>query len=183
MPKLPKILRRGPQRPSRIFEVETLDLEFANGERRVYERLTSRGVGAVIVVPMLDDETVVLVREYAAGLHCYELGLPKGRLEPGESIIEGANRELQEEIGYGARHLQRINRLSLAPAYMAHVTEVVLARELYPSSLPGDEPESLEVVHWPLAEIHALAQREDVSEGRTIAALYLAADYLSKEDK
>ena len=61
------------------------DLEFSNGERRRFERLVSRGHGAVVVVPMLDDETVLLVREYAAGMHRYELGLVKGRIDVGET--------------------------------------------------------------------------------------------------
>ena len=69
--------------------MERLDLEFANGERRRYERLHGRGHGAVIVVPMLDDDTVLLVREYAAGVHRYELGLVKGRIDAGETAAAG----------------------------------------------------------------------------------------------
>ena len=61
------------------YRMERLDLEFSNGERRKYERLHGRGHGAVAVVPMLDADTVLLVREYAAGVHRYELGLVKGR--------------------------------------------------------------------------------------------------------
>src|SRR5690606_39648439 len=53
------------------YRLERLDLEFGNGERRRYERLHGRGHGAVAVVPMLDDDTVLLVREYAAGVHRY----------------------------------------------------------------------------------------------------------------
>ena len=84
------------------YRLERLDLEFSNGERRHYERLHGRGHGAVAVVPMLDDDTVLLVREYAAGLHRYELGLVKGRIDAGETPREAALRELVEEIGTGA---------------------------------------------------------------------------------
>ena len=62
------------------FRRQQLDLEFSNGERRLYERQLSQGHGAVVVVPMLDAQTVLLVREYAAGVHRYELGLVKGRM-------------------------------------------------------------------------------------------------------
>ena len=99
MAKLPKIRARREQEPGKSFKVERLDLEFSNGEKRTYERLCTHGLGAVIVVAMLDDETVLLVREYAAGLHHYELGLVKGRLDAGETILEGAQRELKEEAG------------------------------------------------------------------------------------
>jgi len=182
MPRLPKILGRRELDPGNLFTIEQVDLQFANGERRSYERLRSRGLGAVIVVPMLDAQTVLLVREYAAGLHHYEIGLVKGRLERDESVLAAAQRELQEEAGYAAGRLEVINRFSLAPGYMTHVTHVVLARDLYPSRLQGDEPEQLEVVPWPLARLHELTAREDCTEGRTIAALYVARDYLAGQE-
>ena len=160
------------------FELEHLDLEFANGERRQFQRLNGRGHGAVIVVPMLDEQTVLLVREYAAGMHRYELGLVKGRIDAGESAVQAADRELKEEAGYGARELLVLRELSLAPTYMSHQTTLVLARDLYPQRLPGDEPEELEVVPWKLAELDQLMLREDFSEGRSLAALFIAREWL-----
>jgi len=176
---LPTIHARRERRPADLFKVEQLDLEFSNGERRVYERLVSRGLGAVIIVAMPDDQTVLLIREYACGVNRYELGLPKGRLEKDESLLEGANRELQEECGFAARRLDDIGHLTLAPGYMSHVTHVVLARDLYPSRLPGDEPEELEVIPWSMDDLWSLVQRSDCTEGRTIAALYMARDRLA----
>ena len=110
MTRLPKIRARRELDPDKLFTIEQLDLEFSNGERRSYERLRSRGLSAVIVVPMRDDDTVLLVREYAAGLNHYEIGLVKGRLEPGEDILEAAQRELQEEAGMAASDLQEYDR-------------------------------------------------------------------------
>jgi len=181
MPKLPRILNRHKHDPGKLFKVERLDLEFSNGTRRTYERLRSRGLGAVIVVAMRDDETVLLVNEYAAGLHHYELGLVKGRLEPGETVLEGAQRELREEIGFGANDMRELTTLSLAPGYMTHITHVVLARQLYPSKLEGDEPEELEIVPWLMSDLGSLVNRPDCTEGRSIAALYIARDYLRQE--
>jgi ADP-ribose diphosphatase len=162
------------------YRMERLDLEFDNGERRLYERLHGRGHGAVAVVPMIDDRTVLLVREYAAGMHRYELGLVKGRIDAGETPLQAADRELKEEAGYGARRLEVVRTLTLAPTYMSHVTTVVLARDLYPERLPGDEPEELEVVPWRLDALHELVAREDCSEGRSIAALYVVREYLAR---
>ena len=176
---LPIIHARRERRPADLFKVEQLDLEFSNGERRVYERLISRGLGAVIIVAMPDEDTVLLIREYACGVNRYELTLPKGRLEAGESLLEGANRELQEECGFAARRLEDIGHLTLAPGYMTHVTHVVLARDLYPSRLPGDEPEELEVIPWSMNALLELVQRPDCTEGRTIAALYMVRDLLA----
>ena len=160
------------------YRMERLDLEFGNGERRRYERLHGRGHGAVVVVPMLDEETVLLVREYAAGVHRYELGLVKGRIDAGESPAQAADRELMEEAGFGARRIDVLRALSLAPTYMSHQTHLVIARQLYPQRLPGDEPEELEVVPWKLDDLHQLILREDFSEGRSIAALFIAREWL-----
>jgi ADP-ribose diphosphatase len=166
--------RRGD--PERV--VEELDLEFSNGERRLYRRAPATDNGAVIVVPMLDDDTALLIREYAAGTHRYELGLVKGRIDGDETPEEAANRELKEEAGYGARSLTVLRRISLAPTYMGHETVLVLARDLYEERLVGDEPEQLDVVPWRLDALHELILAEDFSEGRSIAALFIVREWL-----
>jgi ADP-ribose diphosphatase len=179
MPTPPIIHATRDSTASSFLHVEQVDLEFSNGERRTYERLKGSGLGAVIIVPMIDDETVLLVREYGVGLDRYELGLPKGRLDRDETAEQGANRELKEEVGYGARKLKILHNLSLSPSYMTHMAHVVLAQDLYPERLAGDEPEPLEVVPWKLAELHTLVARDDVTEGRSIAALFMAREYLA----
>ena len=163
------------------YRVEHLDLEFSNGERRRVQRMHGRGHGAVVVVPMLDDDTVLLVREYAAGMHRYELGLVKGRIDAGETPLQAADRELKEEAGYGARSLLALRELTLAPTYMSHAAHLVLARDLYPERMPGDEPEILEQVPWKLDALHELILREDFSEGRSIAALFIAREWLRNQ--
>ena len=176
--KLPHVLRRY-ERKGSLFRAEYVDLEFSNGERRTYTRVLRQGPGGVIIVAMPDDEHALLIREYAGGQHRYELGLPKGRLEPGEHSTEGANRELQEECGYAARSLQDLGYLTLIPGLMEHRSRIVLARDLYESWLPGDEPEEIDVIKWPLDDLVTLIQREDFSEGRSIAALYMVRDLLA----
>lgn len=164
---------------SRFLRAEEVDLEFSNGERRTFERLQSSGLGAVVIVPMHDDETVLLVREYAVGVDRYELGLPKGRLDRDETAEQGADRELKEEIGFGARQLHILTNLAVSPAYMTAMTHVVLARDLYPERLVGDEPEPLEVVPWKMSQLHTLIGHPEVSDGRSIAALFITREYLA----
>lgn len=178
---LPTILESRWRSPGDTFKIQELELEFSNGVRRTYQRMSPRGLGAVIIVPMRDKDTVLLAREYAAGLHQYEIGLPKGRLEKGESVLEAAQREMKEEIGFGAKRLEILTTLSLAPGYMTHITHIVLARDLYEEKLEGDEPEELEVIPWPIADMTTLTARDDCTEGRTIAALYIARDFMEAE--
>jgi ADP-ribose diphosphatase len=175
----PKILSRRIVAQSRLFRVEEVDLEFANGARRTFERVPG-GVDSVMIVPLLDAETVLLIREYAAGSDRYELGLPKGVVESGEDPLVAANREIQEEIGYGARDLRIIKRVSLVPGYIEHHSLIVLARDLYTNRLPGDEPEPIEVVPWRLDEIDALIARDDFDEARCVAGLFVALHALGR---
>jgi ADP-ribose diphosphatase len=121
---------------------------------------------------------VLLIREYAAGVERYELALPKGRVEEGENIDEAANREIREEVGYGARRLTLLKSMTLAPGYFSHATHIVLAEDLYEDRLEGDEPEALEVVPWPLANIAELVEHEECTEARSIAALYMVRERL-----
>lgn len=178
----PRILARRLVAQSRLFRVEQLDLEFANGSRRTFERIPA-GADSVLIVAMPDPGAVLLVREYGAGSERYELGLPKGIVEPGEDPLAAANREIQEELGFAARRLDPIGRVSLVPGYIGHRSLIVLARDLYPSRLPGDEPEPIEVVPWRLDEQDALLDRDDFDEARSIAALFLAQRFLARESR
>lgn len=179
MPEKPTILNKSIVAKSRLFAIESLDLQFSNGVLRNYERLArSNKGGAVLIIPMLDETTVLLIREYSAGVDRYELGLPKGKTEANEPALAAANRELKEEVGYGARKLEKITTLSLAPSYLEHETDIILARDLYPEKIAGDEPEELEVVPWQLADIEPLLATGECTEARSIAALFLAQAYL-----
>ncbi len=174
----PKIHQTHVVASSRLFTVESLDLEFSNGVQRTYERLAPGGHGAVMMVPINKDGEVLLIREYGVGIEDYTLTLPKGAVDLGESIEEAANRELKEEIGKGARSLHYLKKMSLSPSYMKSGIDVLIAQDLYDESLEGDEPEPLEVVSWPLDNIDALVIRDDMTEGRAIAALYMAKAWL-----
>jgi ADP-ribose diphosphatase len=174
----PQVLSRQSVARSRLFHIESLELRFANGAERTFERLTGSDQGAVMIIAMPDPEHVLLIREYAAGFEDYVLTLPKGLVDPGEDIITAANRELMEECGFGAKRIEPLVELSLAPNYMRHRMQVLLATELYPKRLPGDEPEPLVVETHALEELPALLMRDDFHEARAIAALFIARDTL-----
>jgi len=181
MRKKPEIIASATIAQTRLFRIERLDLRFANGVNVQYERLMGSPAGAVLIVPLLDANTVLLIREYAAGVHRYELALPKGRIETGESLIDAANREIMEEIGYGAHQLQHIHSLTLAPGYVNSITHIVLAQNLYPQRSVGDEPEEIEVVPWRLDQLPELLAQADCTEARSIAALFIVRDLLQRK--
>ncbi|MEL7799796.1 ADP compounds hydrolase NudE [Idiomarina loihiensis] len=178
--QVPQILARRVVAQSRLMRIEAVDLKFSNGEQRQFERMKGSGRGAVMIVPCLDEETLLLIREYAAGLHDYQLGFPKGLIDPGETPEEAAQRELKEEVGYGSRQLEFLMEVSLAPQFFSAKMSVFVARDLYPERLPGDEPEPLEKVTWPLNDIDNLLAQPDFSEARSVAALLMLLRNLSE---
>jgi len=177
----PQVLGREEIARSRLFTIESLELRFANGAERTFERLMGSGSGAVMIVAMPDPDHVLLIHEYAAGFDDYALTLPKGLVDPGEDIITAANRELMEECGMGARRIEPLVELSLAPNYMNHRMQVMLATDLYEKRLPGDEPEPLVVETHAIDALPALLAREDFHEARAIAALFIAREKLRTE--
>jgi len=182
MRKKPKITNIHTVAQSRIFNIESMDVEFSNGTTRVYERLMSRGNGAVLVIPMLDNDTVLMIYEFSGGTERYELGLTKGKIDNGETPIEAAGRELKEEIGYGAKRLTFLKTITLAPGYQSSETHIVLAEDLYEEHAEGDEPEPLEIIPHKLSELDILSYNDDITEARSIVALYMARDFIKNRN-
>ncbi|CAB1274706.1 ADP compounds hydrolase NudE [Candidatus Nitrosacidococcus tergens] len=176
----PKIITTKTIAKTRFFHVEHVNLHFSNGVNTHYERLKSDTRGAVLIVPMLDQETVLLVREYAVGTERYELALPKGHVEAEEDLLAAANREIMEEVSYGAHRLTYLTSFTLAPSYMSHHIHVVLAEDLYEEHRDGDEPEEIEVVPWKLSKLTDLIARQDCTEARSIAALFMIKERFNR---
>lgn len=178
----PKIHQINTIASSRLFSVESVSLEFSNGIHRVYERLKPAVHESVMIVPVLDQQ-LILIREYAVGIDSYDLGFSKGLIETGETVIEAANRELKEEVGFGARQLTLLRSLTVAPSYFSSQMNIVVAEDLYPESLTGDEPEPLAQQRWPLANMMALLNEPDFRESRNISALFLLREWLRERGR
>ncbi|MEZ8150854.1 ADP compounds hydrolase NudE [Vibrio splendidus] len=175
----PEILGQQTVAQSKLFSIESLDLRFSNGVERTYERMKPSGRNAVMMVPITEQGDILLVREYAAGTERYELGFPKGLIDPGEQPNQAAVRELKEEIGFGANKLTPLKEVILAPSYFSSKMTLFIAEELYPEKLEGDEPEPLDIVRWPLAQAEELLTHLDFCEARSITALLLALRVLN----
>lgn len=178
MRKKPEILSVKKLASSRLFTLEEVHLHFNNGNQRYYERLRNNAINSVLIVPLLNQDTLLLVREYAVGIEDYHVAFPKGLVEPDEDISQAADRELKEEVGYGAKNIRLLKRVSTSPGYTTRSSHIVLAKELYPARLEGDEPETIEVISWPLKDISRLSQHPEFHETQSIAALLLLQEHL-----
>ena len=172
---VPKILERRRNKVSRFFTVDELDLEISNNTRRTYDRL-SGGNGAILAVPF-DGNDFYLTSEYACGFERYELGFVKGQIDAGEDGVTACNRELEEEIGFGAKNIVLLRReMTVAPGMLQLRMFTYLCTDLYPKILVGDEPEPIAIVKVSPAEARDLIFDVDspLTESRAIACLTLA---------
>lgn len=165
---------------TRHFEVEERVLRFRNGGELRAERLRDGGHQAVAVVAMLDENRVILIEEYAAGVHAFSLGLPMGGVAAEESIEDAARRELAEETGYTATHITRLQTLRVVPSHLEHSVCVCVATGLHAAEATGDELETPTVHSYPLSRLFELVASGELVEARSIAALAMARDWLQE---
>jgi ADP-ribose pyrophosphatase len=132
---------------------------------------TIRHPGAAAVVPIKDDGTVVLIRQFrhAAGGFIYEI--PAGKLSPGEDPLDCAARELEEEVGYRASSFELLSSIFTAPGFADEVIHVYKATGLTKGQQQLDRDEVLEIVEMPLDQAIARIQDGTIRDGKTIVGL------------
>jgi ADP-ribose pyrophosphatase len=132
-------------------------------------------VGAVTVLPVDEAGNIWFVRQYRHPVRQWLLELPAGTLRAGEDPLEGAGRELQEEIGMRAGRMEPLLTFWLAPGYSSEFMRIYLAGELSPSALPQDEDEMITVEKVPAAQAVAMALDGRLDDAKSIVAILAAA--------
>ncbi len=130
-----------------------------------------RHPGAAAVVPMKDDGTVILIRQFrhAAAGFIYEI--PAGKLHPGEDPIACAARELEEEIGYKAGKLELLSSIFTAPGFTDEMIHIYLATGLTVGRQQLDHDEVLEVIELPLLEAIKMIETGAIRDAKSIVGL------------
>lgn len=134
--------------------------------------------GSVIIVPVDVAGNLLFVRQYrhAAGKDLLEL--PAGTLEEGEDPAICAAREIREETGFAADRIEKIGDFFLAPGYSTEFMHVYLAQELRYDPLEADADEFLSVETIPFAQAIQMAERGEMPDAKSLAALFLAKPHL-----
>lgn len=152
-----------------VLNRETVTLP--NGQSTNLEII--RHPGASAVVPIKNDGTIVLIRQFrhAAGGFIYEI--PAGKLHPQEDPRICAARELEEEIGYQAGKLELLTSIWTAPGFTDEVIHIYQGTDLQPGRQQLDHDEVLEVVEWPLEKAIAGIHNGTIRDAKTIIGLQL----------
>ena len=130
-----------------------------------------RHPGAAAIVPLKDDDTVVLIRQFRLAAGGYIFEIPAGKLHPGEDPGHCATRELEEEIGYRAGRLDKIGTFFTAPGFTDEVMHLYVARDLTGGTQALDGDEVLEVVEMPLEKAMGHVLDGTIRDAKTIIGL------------
>jgi len=130
---------------------------------------------SVMIIPFTSKMEILFIKKYFPAEDTIELVLPGGKIKKGQSKKQTANRELIEEIGFGAKKLKHLTTLNILPAYFVGKTYAFLAEDLYKSSkFKPDEREELSVVKMPLKKAISYIKKGKIKDARTTATiLYL----------
>jgi len=170
--ELPKTISSQKVFEGRVFNV-TVDT-VREGEL-TYQREVVHHAGSAVIVPVFDDGTVALVRQYRHPVVRYLLEAPAGTLAEGERPEVGADRELQEELGLVAGNMEKLSEFFVSPGFCEEKMWVYLATELVQGQQRLEEDELLDVVRLPMSEALEMITSGEIQDAKTIIGLMLAA--------
>ncbi len=175
--------KRGERLVNQGKVVTLVDATFVDPDGQEFEREVVHHPGAVSVVAVLDDgATAVLVRQYRAAIEGFLLEIPAGKLDvEGEAPERAAARELEEEVGWRARRLEKLAEFYNSPGYCDEHSIVYLALDLEPCELSaqGVEERHMSIEPVALADVPAMIADGRLVDAKTIIGLTLARERLS----
>jgi len=160
----------------RAFAIRRDYLRTPDGRETKFE-IIEHG-GSVVILPIDKDGNMLFVRQYRHATGMDLLELPAGTRDGDEPFEDCAAREIREETGFAASKLEKIGEFYLAPGYSTEFMVVFLAMDLEYDPLEADSDEFLQVVKIPVVEAVEMAERGEVPDAKSLAALLLARKYL-----
>lgn len=136
--------------------------------------------GAVVIVPLLPNGKVIMERQFRYPLQQTFIEFPAGKIDPGEDILITGQRELLEETGYSAAQWIKLGHQHPCIGYSNEVIHIYLASQLSAGQHQRDVDEALEVFELDFDECLAMVKRGEITDGKTIVALFFAEKYLAQ---
>ena len=155
------------------------DVRLPNGRKGRWERVEHPG--AVGIVPLLDESTLLMVRQYRHAVRGDLLEIPAGKLERAEEPVECARRELLEEVGYKAEHMIKLAEFYNSPGYSDERFFLYLGKDLSPEEGESEPYEFLEVVKIDLNEALSMISHGSIRDAKSIIGITLTGLFLRGE--
>ncbi|HUE76088.1 MAG TPA: NUDIX hydrolase [Chloroflexota bacterium] len=167
----------------RIYEGRVINLRIdsvrmPDGQIRQREIVEHRG--AIAIVAITRDDSVLLVRQFRSGPGRVLLEIPAGTREVGEPVEECVQRELQEETGHRAGKIRRLLGFFSSPGFCDEFLEIYVATDLSPSTLTADDDEQIAVESVPVGQLSEMMRSGEICDAKSVAGLLA---YLFLENK
>ena len=160
----------------KIFELIRENITLENGTTTDVEFIEHPGAAAII--PFLDDNRIVLLKQYRHALKKVIWEIPAGTLGPQEEIISCAKRELIEETGYSASGWQKLGEITPVPGYSDERIHIYLATELQPAEQHLDADEVIQVQEVEFNKALEMIGNGEIQDAKSIAGLFMASAWL-----
>jgi len=127
----------------------------------------------IAVVALDEQDNLLLVRQFRHAVDRFLLEIPAGGIDPGEEPIDSVRRELQEEIGFLPRKIDRLGGFYATPGYGTEYLHCFVATDLVPARLVAEDTDDIELVRVSPREIPRLIASGDICDAKSIAALLM----------
>ena len=171
----PKTLSTETLYKGRIFDVLLADIREGDAQ---YSREIVTHHGSAVIVPVFDDNTVALVRQYRHPAGKYLLEIPAGSLNEGEDPMQGAARELEEEIGVTAAKIEKLTEFYVSPGFLTEKMHVFLATSLTETAQMLESDEILTLHRYTFDQLSTMIQTGEIEDAKTIIGIMMASTKL-----
>ena len=150
--------------------IKVEELEFLNGDKIIYREHVKAG-NASVILPMTEDNKVIMIQEARTPIGKVILALPAGMIEPGEEASEAAIRELEEETGYLASHIEFLREYYSSIGYSDEKISLYLATGMKKTAQRLDDQENIKVIEMPFDELVTMLDKNEIITASTTIAL------------
>jgi ADP-ribose pyrophosphatase len=164
----------------RIISVDLDRVRFPDGSEGELEMVRHSGASAVVPFlsePSGEDPQVLLIRQYRYASEQFMYEIPAGRLDPGEDPAQCARREMREETGCEAAHIEFLTTMYTTPGFTDERIHLFMATGLTQGQHDRELDEFIEVHAMPISRCLAMIQSGEISDGKTIVGLMYAAGF------
>jgi ADP-ribose pyrophosphatase len=174
-----KLLNRKIIYKGKVFNTIVDDVEYESGNRSIRE--VAEHPGGAVIFAAFPDHSVILIKQHRYPIDKYIYELPAGKLDPNETPLECAKRELEEETGYKANEWQKLTAIYTTPGFCNEQLHIFLARDLYPAENgrnleEGEQTMTVEIL--PLQEIINMIEKQTIVDGKTICGIMIGKTHL-----
>jgi len=155
----------------RVVNFRVDEVVLPNGKHATREYMDHPG--AVAVIPFIDKDTIVLVKQYRHPVGLVTLEVPAGKLDKGEKPLASVKRELEEETGYRAGKITKLNSFWPTPAFANEVIHIYTATDLKPTKKNPDEDEFIDTVNVKFTEVLKMVKNGKIQDSKTVIAILL----------